>query len=144
MSSSPDITDLSPAELIIERSRAFGRADFGFIFDSYHSQATFRSQFGDRNEYIQFGWASLGKEFRIRRCEVIREESGPAEARVIFLLEMEVNGTALRYAELAWLRHEERAWRYHRGQRMEAEQLPEDVLTLDFIDFDRLEPKIIF
>jgi uncharacterized protein YchJ len=140
----PDICRLSPAELIVERSRAFGRADFGFIFDSCHTESNFRAQFTDRDEYIQFGWANLGKEFKILRCDVLHEDCGDDESRVIFFLEMMVHGESQCYAELAWLVREENAWRYHRGQKMEAERLPADLKELGFADFEALSPQIIF
>ena len=133
-----------PSDVILARSEALRRADYGFVYDSYHSQSNFRQHFPQRDDYIQFGWASLGKDFKVRHCHVIHKEIGLVEARVIYLMEMEVNGQAQRYAELAWLQREGQAWRYHRGQKMEQEQLPDDPDSLSFADFDQLEPKIIY
>jgi SEC-C motif-containing protein len=136
--------NLTPKDLILARTDAFRRADFGFIYDSYHSDSNFRQQYDDREEYIRFGWASLGKDFRIEHCEIIRHDLERSEARVIYLMEITVQGELKRYAELAWLRLEVGAWRYHRGQKMDEEDLPEDPSQLTFDDFNNLEPKIVF
>ena len=53
-----NLSKYSPSELIIARSEAFARGDFGFIFDTYHSESNFRRQFPDRDEYLEFGKAS--------------------------------------------------------------------------------------
>ena len=82
----------SPSQFILARVDAFKRCDFGLIFDSYHRDSNFRRQFIDRDEYIRYGWANLGKEFRIRSCAIIREEVVGSSARVIFTLEFELHG----------------------------------------------------
>lgn len=136
--------ELSPAELVLARSRAFCRGDFGFIFDSYHAESNFRRQFLERDEYLQFGRASLGRDYRILRTEILAERVLTHEAQVIFLLDMQVHGEVQQFAELAWLRREGSDWRYHRSQKMTAEELPADPRQLDFTDFARLDPATVF
>ncbi len=136
--------DLTPAEVIVARSTAFGRADFGFIFDSYHSGSNFRRQFDDRDDYIQFGRSSLGRDFTILRCDILAEEIGEVESRVVFLLEMVANGVTQQFVELAWLQQENGCWRYHRGQKIAQDELPEIPEQLGFADFEKLDPATIF
>lgn len=135
---------LSPAELILERSRAFARADYGAVFDSFHSGSNFRRQFSTRREYIAYGQESLAADFRILDCRVIREDVRDGEARVIFLLDMLVSGARQTFAELAWLRREEGAWRYHRGLKISEEELPEKPEELGFADFEKLDQRLVF
>lgn len=134
----------SPSELIIARSEAFTRGDFGFVFDSYHSESNFRRQFVERNEYIEVGSTSLGQDFQITHCQVLQDQEDGDEAQVIFLMEMKAHGTVHRFAELAWLRQENDAWRYHRGLKMSDEELPKTPQNLSFEDFARLDQSTIF
>ncbi|HKL24913.1 MAG TPA: hypothetical protein VJ910_01655 [Desulfuromonadales bacterium] len=138
------MTPRSPAEVILARVDAFQEADFGFIFDTYHSQSAFRQQFTERDDYIRFGWASLGKDFRILKCRIVAEDDGPREARVIYFMELDVNGEFKSYAELTWLWWEENAWRCHRSQKIETDDLPCPPDQLDFQTFENFEPKVIF
>ena len=83
----------TPAELILARSQAFCNGNFGFIYDSYHSASNFRRQFDAREEYLQFGKASLGQDYQILRCQVLAEKVCDDEAQVVFLMEVKVLGT---------------------------------------------------
>ena len=105
------MTDYTPPELILARSQAFSRGDFGFIYDSYHSESNFRRQFTERDEYLEFGKASLGQDYQITSCQVLDEKIDAHESQVIFLMEMKAQGNVQQYAELAWLQHENGAWR---------------------------------
>ncbi len=135
---------MSPGELIAERSRAFTRGDFGFIYDSFHSSSNFRRHFSDRGEYLRLGRSSLGQDFEIISCRILAEEVEQAEAQVLFLMQMRAQGQVQRYAERAWLRVEKGGWRYHRGQKLTGDELPEDPATLRFTDFIDLDPETIF
>jgi len=134
----------TPAELITARSQAFSRADFGFIYDSYHSESNFRRQFVSRDEYLQFGRTCLGRDYQIISCQVLAEKIDGHEAQVIYLMEMRVHGKVQHYAELAWLRREREAWRYDRGLKMTEEELPANSQALTFSDFVKLDPATIF
>lgn len=134
----------TPAELILARSEAFSRGDFGFIFDTYHSESNFRRQFVERDEYLEFGNSNLGQDYQITRCEVLQHQQNDDEAQVIFLMEMKFQGSMQQYAELAWLRQENDAWCYHRGQKITAEELPENLESLSFSVFAKLDPATIF
>lgn len=136
--------ELSPSELILAKAEAFRQADYGFIFDSYHSESGFRQHFDDREDYIRFGWSNLGKDFRILQCRIMKEDLQPPEARVINFMSIEVNGQTCAYAELTWLLKEEGGWRCHRSQKIEISELPCPLAELDFSDFDQIEHKTIF
>jgi len=139
-----DLSAYTPSEIILARSEAFARGDFGFIFDTYHSESNFRRQFIERTEYLEFGASSLGQDFQIIRCQVLQHQETDEEAQVIFLMEMNVHGARQRFAELAWLRHESNAWRYHRGLKISNEELPEKPQSLCFADFAKLDQSTIF
>jgi hypothetical protein len=134
----------TPAALIIARCEAFASADFGFIYDSCHSESNFRRQFTGRDEYLAFGRDCLGQDYQIVSCQILAEHVAEYESQVVFLMEMKAHGELQRYAELAWLRLENAAWRYHRGQKMSAEELPADPHKVNISDFARLDPATIF
>ncbi|MCK4535986.1 MAG: hypothetical protein KAT93_03170 [Desulfuromonadales bacterium] len=138
------MTKYSPSELILARTEAFRHADYGFIFDSYHSGSAFRQQFSNRDEYIRFGWANLGKKFHILQCRILKQDLASRESRVIFFMEMDVSGQRQAYVELTWMQREDGNWRYHRGQKIEENELPCPLDQLDFDTFDRIEQKAIF
>lgn len=134
----------SPTELINERNRAFAEGDFGYIFDSYHSDSNFRRQFVERDEYIQLGQDSLSQDFKIVSCQVLGELIDGTQAQVIFLMEMQAQGQLQNYAELAWLEMENGLWRYQCGLKMTEEDLPEKPENLTFADFSKLDQSTIF
>ena len=138
------ISGLTPTELVLARSQAFSQGDFGFIYDSYHTDSNFRRQFFERDEYLQYGQACLGQDYQIISCQVLVESFDASEAQVIFLMEMKAQGDVQKYAELAWLHWQDDAWRYYRGQKMTSELLPEDLESIGFADFAKLDPATIF
>jgi SEC-C motif-containing protein len=138
------MTNPSPSQLITARIAAFRRCDYGFIFDSYHPESNFRRQFTDRDEYIRYGWASLGKDFRILDCRIIREESAADLFRVIHLLEFELHGHRQRYAELVWLESGGEGWLYRCGQKLTEEEWPVPAGQLDFSHFDAVVDKVLY
>ena len=136
--------DYTPSELIRARAQAFSRGDFSFIFDTYHSESNFRRQFLAREEYLQFGQTTLGQDYQILNCQVLAQTVGDHEAQVIYLMKINSQGKVQRYAELAWLQRENHAWRYHRGQKITAEELPESPESIGFADFAKLDPATIY
>jgi SEC-C motif-containing protein len=136
--------ELAPGQFILNRADAFRRCDFGFIYDSYHRSSNFRRQFPDREEYIRYGWAHLGKEFHISDCRIIREERDGSAARVIFWMEFVLHGEGQRYAELAWLEQVGGEWLYRCGQKLVADELPVPRGQLDFCHFDQVPGKVIY
>jgi uncharacterized protein YchJ len=134
----------TPAELILARREAFSRGDFGFIFDTFHSESNFRRQFIERNEYLEFAQSSLGLDYQITSCQILDEKVDGHESQVIFLMEMKFQGSVQQYAELAWLRQENGAWCYHRGLKIPNEELPESPQTLSFADFAKRDQSTVF
>lgn len=140
----PEVPAPSPSALILARAEAFRRCDFGFIFDSYHADSNFRRQFPERDEYVRYGWASLGKDFRILACSVVREAVADRAARVILLMEIELHGARQRYAELAWLEDDGAGWRYRCGQKLPQDDWPVPAPLLDFCHFDTVKDKVLY
>lgn len=138
------LSSYTPSEIILARSEASSRGDFGFIYDTFHSESNFRRQFLERDEYLEFAEENLGQDYQIISCQVLQYQEDDDEAQVVFLMEMRVHGTVQRFAELAWLRLENDAWLYHRGQKMTEEELPESSQSLSFADFAKLDPSTIF
>ena len=134
----------TPSDLIFERNQAFLKKDFGYIYDSFHSESNFRRQFKQREEYLAVGTASLSQDFHIVNCQVVDEKVEGDEAQVIFLMEMEAHGVLQKYAELAWLMIENDEWRYHRGLKVTEEDLPESLDTLTFEYFSKLDHSTVF
>lgn len=138
------MTSQPPSTLILARVEAFRRCDFGFIFDTYHVDSNFRRQFPAREEYVGYGWANLGKEFRIHACTILREEIEGRASRVIFSLEFELHGTHQEYAELAWLEDDGEGWRYRCGQKLMPDEFPVPADRLDFRHFDEAPNKVLY
>ena len=136
----------APSELIMARCRAFAAGDFGFIHDSYHAESNFRRQFPDRDEYCRYAQEALAQGYEIIDCRILDERVDGTEALVVFLMQMLVEGEAQVYAELAWLQRQGRGqgWRYHRGQKMTAEDLPDEPESLTIDDFSRLDPGTVY
>ncbi len=139
-----DLSAYTPSEIIVARSEAFSRGDFGFIFDTYHSESNFRRQFVERDEYLEFGAESLGRDYQITNCQVLQHQETNEEAQVVFLLEMKFHDAVQSFAELAWLRQENDGWRYHRGLKMSEEELPKSPHSLSFADFAKLDQSTVF
>ncbi|MDH3999464.1 MAG: YchJ family metal-binding protein [Desulfuromonadales bacterium] len=135
---------MTPSELILARCQAFKDADYGLIYDSYHSQSNFMRQFPARDEYLAYARSSLGPDFSIRQCKILAEDVGADEARVLLLMEMTAHGAALIFVELAWLKVEAGCWKYHRGHKMTEDDLPSDPESVRFDDFAKLDPGTIF
>lgn len=138
------LTCPSPSALILARSEALRAGDFDFVFASYHTESNFRRQFELSEDYRLYAKENLQADFQIIDCQVLDEKLDAQESQVLFLVTMRAFGVVQRYAELAWLRREENAWRYHRGQKITAEDLPAQPQKLTFADFDRLDPVTIF
>jgi len=136
--------DLSPAELVHQRARAFAAGDFGFIFDSYHPESNFRSHFADRQAYIATGRSSLGKDFRIDQCRVLKEEIDGSEARVLFYLDTRYRGQREESFEAARLLRTADGWRYHSSQKLSRDEFAGAVEEIDWADFERVKDKVFF
>ncbi len=139
-----NLSTYTPSDIILARSEAFSRGEFGFIFDTYHSGSNFRRQFVERDEYVEFGKESLGQDYQITGCQILQHQENDDEAQVVFLMELKVHGALQNFAELAWLRLEDDSWLYHRGQKITNEELPERPQSLSFADFAKLDPSTIF
>jgi SEC-C motif-containing protein len=135
---------LGPGELLLARCRAFGRGDFGFIFDSYHPDSNFRRHFPDRGAYIAQGHAVLATEFAITECRLLRERVEGDEARVIFYLDCRFRGIRQESFELALLLRTDEGWRYHSAQKLERSEYSGAIAEIGWDDFERAREKVFF
>lgn len=135
---------MTPSELIRQRVDAFVHGDFGFIYDSYHSDSNFRRQFPVREAYLELGQRSLSQDFEVDGCRILIEKVDDGIAQVIFVMDMRTHGHPQRYAERAWLEVEAGCWRYHHSQKITHDELPPDPQSLTFEDFEKLDPATIF
>jgi SEC-C motif-containing protein len=136
--------DLSPAELVLRRGQAFTVGDFAFIYDTYHPDSNFRSQFPERQAYLAMGKNSLGKDFRIDQCRVLKEEVGAEEARVLFYLDTCYRGEREETFELSLFLLTGAGWRYHSSQKMARDDFSGAVEAIDWADFEQVTDKVFF
>jgi SEC-C motif-containing protein len=134
----------SPSELVLARCRAFGEGNFGFIYDSYHSESYFRAQFPSRRAYVRHGADTLAGDFRIRECRILKEEIEGDEARVLFYLDTLFQKERAESFELSFLRRTRRGWRYHSSQKLPRGDFEGEIEEIDIGDFDRVRDKIFF
>jgi SEC-C motif domain protein len=137
-------TDISPAELVRRRGNAFSAGDFGFIYDTYHPDSNFRSQFPNRNEYVAMGKNSLGQEFLIDQCRVLKEEVGVDEARVLFYLDTQYRGRREETFELSLFLLTDRGWCYLSSQKLGRDEFSGAVDEIDWADFEKVNDKVFF
>lgn len=113
----------SPGSLVTARGRAFDKGDFGFIYDSYHSQSPFRSHFPDRDEYLKYARTELRGRYHIHHCQILREaEQSSDETRVLFYLDLEYAGERHQSLELSRFLRTADGWRYHSGHKVDRGQ----------------------
>src|SRR5512133_821420 len=84
----------TPESLILSRAAAFGRGDFGFIYDSYHPDAAFLRFFPHREAYLDYARNELSGAYHILDCRVLRSEVvATDEACALFVQTIEHAGT---------------------------------------------------
>lgn len=137
-------SDLSPAELVKRRGEAFSAGDFAFIYDTYHPDSNFRSQFPDRQGYIEMGRNSLQHDFRIDQCRILKEEIAAEEARVLFYLVIRFRGKREETFELSRFFLTDLGWRYHSSQKLNRDEFAGAVDEIDWHDFEKVKDKVFF
>lgn len=132
------LKSLEPKNLVLARCEAFRRNDFEFVFFSYHADAPFLQAFPDCRDYVQYAEQTLQDAFTINACRVARARQVAAdEVQVLFMMEIECEGTVQKTMELACLKRTEEGWRYHSGAKRPLEEFScpiEDIAFEDFLD----------
>lgn len=141
---SAEVASLSPGELVLARSRAFGCGDFGFVYDSYHPDSNFRHLFPDRQAYLQYGENVLGGEFRIFECRVLREDAVEETARVMFYLDTLYRGERRESIEVGHFACRAGRWLYMMGEKGDRKAFPSDLAGIEWEDFERLKEPLSF
>ncbi|OHB30179.1 MAG: hypothetical protein A2X84_07115 [Desulfuromonadaceae bacterium GWC2_58_13] len=136
--------DISPAELVRQRGRAFLAGDFGYIYDTYHPESNFRSQFPDRMGYIAAGKNSLGRDFQIDQCRILKEKIDGEEAWVLFYLDTRYRGQREETFELSRFLPTDAGWRYHSSQKLPRDEFAGALEEIDWADFERVGDKVFF
>lgn len=136
--------DISPAELVRRRGQAFSAGNFAFIYDTYHPDSNFRVQFPDRMAYVAMGKNSLGRDFQIDQCRVIKEKVGDDEARVLFYLDTRFRGQREETFELSLFLQTDAGWRYFSSQKLGRDEFAGAVDEIDWSDFEQVKDKVFF
>ena len=136
--------DIPPSELVRRRGAAFSAGDFAFIYDTYHPDSIFRSQFPDRRAYISFGKNSLRRDFHIDQCRILREEVGQEEAQVLFYLDTRFRGEREETFELSRFLLTDSGWRYHSSRKLSRDEFSGTVDEIDWRDFEKVKDKVFF
>lgn len=136
--------DITPAELVQRRGEAFAVGDFAFIYDSYHPDSNFRTQFPVRSAYMAAGRNSLGRDFHIDACRVLKEEVLGEEARVLFYLDTRYRGQREETFELSLFLLTAAGWRYHSSQKLPRSDFSGSLDEIDWADFDQVQDKVFF
>ncbi len=136
--------DISPSELILARRKAFEEGDFGFIFDSYHPDSNFRSQFPDREAYLAYGRQALASDFVILSCRILKERSGEEETLILLYLESSFRGERQALFEAAHFLKTSQGWRYHWGEKLERSGFSGPIEELGWEEFEKATGKILF
>jgi SEC-C motif-containing protein len=135
---------LSPSQLILARCRAFSGGDFGFVYDSYHSDSNFCRQFPDRQAYVDYARTALAADFIIDECRILREKIEEVQARVIFYLDIRFRGQRIETFELALLLLTGEGWRCHSGQKLLRSEFAGEIDGIDWDDFEKAKEKVFF
>ncbi len=138
------IPDLSPAELVLARARAFARGDFGFIYDSYHPESYFIEQFPSRQSYLLYGRQSLADDFEIVECRILKEKAAGDDAQVMFYLDTLFKGVRSESFELSLFMKTSEGWRYHSSQKLSRDDYSGAIGDLDWDDFEKVKDKVFF
>jgi SEC-C motif-containing protein len=134
----------SPADLILQRCRAFVEGDFGFIWDIHHPESFFRRLYPDRSSYLDYAGSTLLADFTIRECRILQQQEEEGEARVIYYLDILFKGERRESFELVWLRRLDGHWRYFATQKLDRQEFPGEVEAIGWADFEQVTDKIVF
>ena len=135
---------LSPAELILERCRAFASGDYALVYDLHHPESFFRRLYPEREGYLEYARTVLRHDFRIRECRILKEQVTGEEARVIYYLDIFFKGERRESFELCRLRRRQGEWLYLETQKIERQDFPGSPEAIDWEDFERVKDKILF
>ncbi|GAB4164010.1 MAG: hypothetical protein Tsb0017_00600 [Geothermobacteraceae bacterium] len=129
--------DADPETLLRQRIDAFRRGEFGFIYDSYHSEAPFLRQFPDREDYLSYAREEIAGRITIERFRLLRSRSSGDRAELIFHQLLRGEGGYQESFEMAVLLREGGLWRYLGSSRMDRSHYRGRVEDLDFDHFDQ-------
>jgi len=131
-------------QFLKQRFAALKSGDYAAVYDSYHADAPFLRQFGERNIYIEFARQQL-ESIELKKWSCLQQRI-VTDGQLEVLLSMEigtVSGPQFLY-ELALLIDTEAGWRYHSAQKLSADDYIGTPEKIDFSLFDTVGQKIRF
>lgn len=118
------LSKLEPADLIQARAQALERAQFRFIYASYHPDSNFRRNFKSCNEYLSHVHSETSVAPQIDECRILLENIETSSARVLYSMQITLkDGTEAGYYEVAELRRDKSGWRYLCGYKVPLHEL---------------------
>jgi len=118
------LSKLEPAELILARTQALERAQFRFVYASYHPDSNFRRNFKCCNDYLSHAHTETSVAPQIDECRILSEHVESSMARVLYRMHITLeDGTESGYYEVAELRCDKGGWRYLRGFKVPLHEL---------------------
>ncbi|MFO7832249.1 MAG: YchJ family metal-binding protein [Desulfuromonadaceae bacterium] len=126
------LAELEPADLIQARAQALERAEFRFIYASYHPDSNFRHNFQCCNDYLRHAHTEKSVAPQIDECKVLVEDIEAESAQVLYRMQITLeDGTEAGYYEVAELKCDNGGWRYLRGYKVPLQEL--DSLSAEYI-----------
>jgi SEC-C motif-containing protein len=134
----------TPSDCLRLRFDAYCCGDFAAVYASYHPQAPFLQYFPDLSSYLTFAREQLAEiELVAWQCTMERRLDA-MQAECLQIVEYTHQGAGGRMVELALLTHTNQGWRYHSAQKLDAQDMPDPAILVDFSHFDQAVDKVRF
>ncbi len=131
-------------DFFARRFEALNRGDYASVYASYHCDAPFIAQFGDRGTYLRFARQNLaGIVVKKWRC-LGQRRVDDSHVEVILVMEIAADRGSRFLYELALLCYTDDGWRYHSAQKLSSDDYSGAPDQLDFCHFDSAAEKIRF
>lgn len=134
-----------PVQQFLERRfAALNQGDYEAVYASYHCDAPFLEQFGDRSTYLRFAKQQL-TEIKVENWKCLCQRQVAAQQiEVILTMEIATPAGSQNFFELALLIKTTDGWRYHSAQKLGPDDYSGSPDQLDFSHFDDAAQKIRF
>ena len=131
-------------QLLENRFTALSCGDYGTLYDSYHPDAPFLQQFGDRRIYRDFARQQLASMRIIDWSCPLQRTAGDNRTEALLVMEIATESGTQFFYELALLIDTEAGWQYHSAQKLGADDYVGIAQQIDFSHFDNAVQKIRF
>lgn len=135
---------MTPVQFLENRFSALSSRDYAMVYDSYHADAPFLQQFGDREAYANFAREQLGS-IKILSWSCSQQRTvADNQVEALLVMEIATEATPQFFYELALLIDTEAGWRYHSAQKLGTDDYSGIPQQIDFCHFDDAAQKICF